>query len=160
MKQKGIEIVILAMFFMVLSEALTPINILVSFMVAFAVVSFKSQIQSKPSKYLSLKLAFLWLKYFVVLLAEVVIANVQVAKIALSPKMPVQPQVITYQSDLKDPWLLTILANSITLTPGTMTVDISGETLLIHCLNPDYVSGLDDMRMARLLKNIEGELNA
>jgi len=67
--------------------------------------------------------------------------------------------VVTYESKLSDEWLLTILANSITLTPGTMTVDIKGNQLLIHCLNKMYSNGLSDMHLEKMLFEIERDIN-
>lgn len=157
MKQNILKILSLAAFFIILSETLSLVNIVLALLVSTVVVAF-AQEKSEIFRYVTPKLLGLWFMYFFRLLIEVIKANLQVAMIALSKNMAVAPEVVPYHSDLKDPWLLTILANSITLTPGTMTVDIEGRDLLIHCLNKSYVESLNHMKMADLLMRIEGEL--
>lgn len=87
-------------------------------------------------------LAVYWLTFFGILLREIVLANIQVARIVLNPRLSVAPRVCTYTTELKSPALLAVFATAITLTPGTMTVDISESTLQIHCLTEDYASSL------------------
>lgn len=67
---------------------------------------------------------------------EMIKANLSVAAIVLHPKRPIKPGIIKIRTGLKTDVGLTILANSITLTPGTFTVDIdpAGRELYIHCL--------------------------
>ena len=71
--------------------------------------------------------------------------------------MKLSPQVVEYTSPIKDEWLLTILANVITLTPGTMSVDLNDSRLIIHCLNKEYAEGLGKMSLEKLLLKIEGD---
>jgi multicomponent Na+:H+ antiporter subunit E len=76
------------------------------------------------------------LLYFFRFLWELAKANLNVASIVLHPKRPIKPGIIKIRTGLKTDAALTTLANSITLTPGTFTVDINpakGE-LYIHCL--------------------------
>jgi len=76
------------------------------------------------------------LLYFFKFLWELIKANLNVALIVLHPKRPIKPGIIKIRTGLKTDAGLTTLANSITLTPGTFTVDINpakGE-LYIHCL--------------------------
>ncbi len=78
-----------------------------------------------------------WLRYLFVFLFEVVKANVDVVKIVLSPTLEMRPGIIAYKMDVKTDAGITLLANSITLTPGTLSVDISEDkkTLYIHALH-------------------------
>jgi len=59
-------------------------------------------------------------------------ANLNVAAIVLSPDLPLNPGIVTVRTRLKSAMGRMLLANSITLTPGTLTVDIDGELLHIH----------------------------
>ena len=73
---------------------------------------------------------------------EMIKANLQVAMIVLHPRRPIRPGIVKIRTELKKDTAVTILANSITLTPGTFTVDIdpgAGE-LYIHCIT---VEGTD-----------------
>ncbi|RMD85669.1 MAG: hypothetical protein D6815_01355 [Candidatus Dadabacteria bacterium] len=68
---------------------------------------------------------------------ELVKANVAVARAVLKPTIDVQPGILTYPTRLTENWSITLLANLITLTPGTLTVDVWGDrrTLFVHTLD-------------------------
>jgi multicomponent Na+:H+ antiporter subunit E len=70
-------------------------------------------------------------------LKELIKSNVNVALIVLSPDLPVKPGIVTVRTRLKNPMGRMLLANSITLTPGTLTVDMEGEWLHIHWVSVD-----------------------
>ena len=84
---------------------------------------------------LSLKRIAFSIVYIVVLFKEIVIANFDVAYRVIHPKMPIKPGIVLIKTTLKQDIAKLILANSITLTPGTFTLDIVGDTLLIHWIN-------------------------
>ncbi len=73
--------------------------------------------------------------YVLVLFKEIVVANLDVAYRVIHPKMPIKPGIVVIKTELKQDIAKMILANSITLTPGTFTLDILGDTLLIHWIN-------------------------
>jgi len=73
--------------------------------------------------------------YVFVLFIEIAKANFDVAYRVIHPKMPIQPGVVIIKTSLKQDMAKLILANSITLTPGTFTLDIKGDELLIHWIN-------------------------
>jgi len=84
---------------------------------------------------LSIKRIFFSIVYILVLLLEIVRANFDVAYRVIHPKMPIKPGIVTIKTSLKQDIAKLILANSITLTPGTFTLDILGDTLLVHWIN-------------------------
>jgi len=84
---------------------------------------------------LSLKRLFAFVVYLCVLLIEIVKANIDIAYRVLHPKMPIKPGIVTIRTNLKQDLAKLMLANSITLTPGTFTVDVIEDKLLIHWIN-------------------------
>jgi multicomponent Na+:H+ antiporter subunit E len=86
-----------------------------------------------PKRFFSL------LAYVFVFLWELTKANVDVAFRALNPKLPVNPGIVKVPADVKAEYGLSMLANSITLTPGTITMDIADENgktnYYIHWIN-------------------------
>jgi multicomponent Na+:H+ antiporter subunit E len=76
--------------------------------------------------------AVLYIPYW---LYYMVLANLDVAYRVLHPDMPIRPGIVRVHTDLKSSLARTFLANSITLTPGTMSVDIAGQELYIHWIN-------------------------
>ncbi len=84
-------------------------------------------------------------RYTLVFLYEVLKANIDVVKIVLSPKLNMTPGIIAYKMDVKTDAGISLLANSITLTPGTLSVDISEDrtTLYIHAL---HIEDAEDLK--------------
>jgi multicomponent Na+:H+ antiporter subunit E len=77
-----------------------------------------------------------WLLVYVpIVLWYVVIANLDVVYRVVHPDMPIHPGIVKVKTTLKNPAGRTMLANSITLTPGTLTVDIVDEYLYVHWIN-------------------------
>jgi multicomponent Na+:H+ antiporter subunit E len=72
--------------------------------------------------------------YSLWLLCEIAIANWQVVKIVLDPKLPIDPVLIRFDSRVTSDLGITIFANSITLTPGTITVEVEQGEFLVHAL--------------------------
>ena len=62
-------------------------------------------------------------------------ANLDVAYRVLHPKMPIKPGIVAIKTNLKSDVGKLLLANSITLTPGTLTIDVCGEYLFVHWIN-------------------------
>jgi len=70
--------------------------------------------------------------YVFVFFKELIVSNLDVARRVVNPKLPIKPGIVKVKTNLTSPIAKTILANSITLTPGTLTVDIQDEYLFIH----------------------------
>ena len=64
-------------------------------------------------------------------------ANVDVAARVVHPDIPIRPGIVKIKTTLQSDLARTFLANSITLTPGTLTIDIDGQDLYIHWINID-----------------------
>lgn len=78
-------------------------------------------------------LRYLWFLYYIpVFIFEVIKANLDVAYRILMPEMPIKPGIVKIKTKLKNDSALTLLANSITLTPGTLSVDVNKENGYIY----------------------------
>lgn len=75
----------------------------------------------------------------------------QIASLALRPSLPIQPHVVTFTTGLSTPLARTVLANSISLVPGTATLEVDGDRFVVHALVP---SAADDLRTAQLQNRI------
>lgn len=73
--------------------------------------------------------------FILVFIRELFKSNIAVAKIVLAPSLPINPGIVEVKTRLKSPIGRLALANSITLTPGTLTVDIEGDSLFIHWID-------------------------
>ena len=88
--------------------------------------------------------------FAVLLFWEIIKANWDVLKRVLAPSLPISPRIIDFESYLESDIAKTVLANSITLTPGTVTVDIQGQRFFIHCLSEDQVEDPGEGRLQRM----------
>ena len=100
------------------------------------------------------------LLYVIVLLVEIIRANFAITKLILSPHLDVEPCLVKFRTPLKTEAARVALANSITLTPGTITVSLEGSSLLVHALNREIADGLEGSIFEKLLARMEGALNA
>lgn len=91
------------------------------------------------------------------LLAEIFKANFQVLRFIYSPRMEVEPELRTFHTKLKSEGGKVALANSITLTPGTITVHVKDDLFLVHCLDNTLADGLEDSEFERKLQRLEGD---
>lgn len=90
--------------------------------------------------------------YIPYLLYEILLANVVVAAAILDPRMPIDPRMTRVRARLVGPLPVTTLANSITLTPGTLTVRVRGQDLVVHTLVPWARDGLFDGALERAVR--------
>ena len=80
--------------------------------------------------------ALLYLLFYpLIFLKALLVANLDVARRVLSPSLPINPAIVEVKTKLTSPLGRLVLANSITLTPGTLTVDIEGDSLYIHWID-------------------------
>ena len=104
----------------------------VSAVIALAFASFSrvySVIRWSP------KVMFYYLMYLSVFIIELVKANLNVMRLVFSPRIDIKPGIVEIKTELKSPIGRLALANSITLTPGTLVVDIKENSLFIHWIN-------------------------
>lgn len=72
-----------------------------------------------------------------IFMVELILSNIDVLKVILKPRLDIRPGIFAFPTVLEKDWEITILANLITLTPGTLVVDISDDnkTLYIHAMD-------------------------
>jgi multicomponent Na+:H+ antiporter subunit E len=101
--------------------------------------AFKTSPITAPLNYVRFVVVYIpWLLW------QIVVASLQVAYVVLHPRMPIEPSLITFNTKLPTMGSKVILGNSITLTPGTITVQISGDEFLVHTLMDISCSGIVD----------------
>ncbi len=86
---------------------------------------------------------------------EIIKANIDVARIVLHPRLPIEPSIVKFKTTLKGDTAKVSLANSITLTPGTITMDIIGDTFYVHALTREAAEDVTNWPIEDLLKEVE-----
>ena len=107
------------------------------------------------------KVIIYYLMYLGVFLVELTKANLNVMRLVFSPRIEIEPGIVEIKTSLQSPIGRLALANSITLTPGTLVVDIKDDSLFIHWINvsaTDPVAATEEIsaRFERYLKVIYG----
>jgi len=95
---------------------------------------------------------FLYLPW---LLKEVVLSNIAVAKVILSPSLPIHPRILRIAASQKTQVGQVVYANSITLTPGTVTLDVRDGHFLVHALTTESAEGLLTGEMDRRVAHLD-----
>ena len=97
---------------------------------------------------------FRFVAYMIWLCKEIVEANIEVTRLVLDPKLPIRPRMIRIEANQETSLGRVILANSITLTPGTVSVDMQGNRIWVHALSfegaEEDLSGDMDRRICKL----------
>ena len=96
-----------------------------------------------------------FVQYLYYLIKEIVFSNITVSRMILTRKEEMEPVIVHVRTRLKSETARVILANSITLTPGTITVSLTDDKLLVHCLDKSLSEGMEDSLFVRLLQKME-----
>lgn len=94
--------------------------------------------------------------YIFILIKEILRSNWAVIKIILSPRMEMEPVFVEFTTDLRTDLARVTLANSITLTPGTYTIQLKGNTYLVHGIHGPLVEGIGESKLVKQLRKLEG----
>lgn len=94
-------------------------------------------------------------RYLIWLVIEIAKCNLDVARRILDPKLPISPRLIEVQAGQKDDLGRVLYANSITLTPGTVSVETRGKTITVHALTAEAAEGLLTGDMDRRVTQVE-----
>jgi multicomponent Na+:H+ antiporter subunit E len=144
---------------MILTWNIEFLNILIGILVCFF-VSFLFRKEFKiDKKVFEIKRYIYFIEYIFVFVYYMIKANILMAYRVLSPRLPIKPAIVKIPIELKSTLARTILANSITLTPGTFTIKITDEYLYIHWIyvytyekekQKEYIVGM----MEKILKRV------
>ena len=97
----------------------------------------------------------LFVVYTLNLIWEIVKASAAVMGVAFSGKKKPEPVIVEFDSGFESNFRNVILANSITLTPGTYTLFQKGGHFTVHCLRPEYAEGMADSSFVKLLRKLK-----
>ena len=133
----------LSAFWLLLSGYFTSILLLSLGAVSVAVTVYLTlRMDRHDGERVALRIDLAIVRYWIWLLLEIVKSNVDVAKIILSPKMSLSARMVRDKATQTSDVGLVIYANSITLTPGTVTVDIRGDEFLVHAITQEAADGV------------------
>lgn len=125
--------------------------------VAAAVYAFTCKFLNwSPAKdFFLLKKSVLLLRYAGLLIWEIVKANMAMIRMTVAPDLEPDPVIVKIHTKLRTRTARVILANSITLTPGTITVSLEEDELMVHCLDRSFSEGLEGSSFEQALLKLE-----
>jgi multicomponent K+:H+ antiporter subunit E len=142
-----------------LNNTVHPAHIVLGSVLAVAIPYFTRQFWPDP---IVVDRPLLVVQYIAIVSYDIVVANLQLAALILGPMSRLRPEFVRVPLDLSSDFAVTVLASTVTLTPGTVSVDIEGEPeegrrLVVHavlCTDPDAMVQLIKSRYERRLKEI------
>jgi multicomponent Na+:H+ antiporter subunit E len=146
----------LFVFWLLLSGIYTPFLVLSGLAAAIAVAALAWRMEVADREGHPIHLTLGAVAYWPWLVKEIVKSGWQVAKIILAPRLPISPTLARFKPSQSSVVGLVTHANSITLTPGTLTVEADREAFLVHALTRAGADGLAGSEMDRRVSRLEG----
>lgn len=149
--------VLLLLFWLILSFQVTVTIAIIGCLVSYFIVIYNYDLLFGPSEASAVTFSFVKKVGILafVLIWNIVKSNIQVAKIVLSRKMPMDPGFVTIKNPLKKELNQALFANAITLTPGTLTVEMDRNQIIIHSLIKEEGNKLDDSQLEQAFIALE-----
>lgn len=144
---------ILLGFWFLLSGEFTPLLIILAVISSIIVSFLTKDLFFKEN--INIKLIIKIFMYAPWLVWQIVLANIQVLKILLKPNLDIDPSMVEFVPQVKTDIGITLLANSITLTPGTVTIFADKDHFFVHALGPEFAEGLSGGEMEKRILEIE-----
>lgn len=95
------------------------------------------------------------IKYVIKLVIEVIKSNFAVMHLIRTQKEEIKPMLVEFDLPLTEDTTQALMANTITLTPGTITVELENGRYLVHCLDEDFAEGIETSDFVELIKSME-----
>ena len=128
--------IVVMMVWMTFTTSLEPAELITGLFVSLIIAVFSSGFFSCCGLGVLFSTSIIYVvQYFFVFLWALVKSNFSMAKRVISPSLPINPGIVEFKTNLKNDTAKLILANSITLTPGTLTVDLKDDTFYIHWID-------------------------
>jgi len=148
--------ILLSAFWLINSGHYTPLLLFFMVMSVAFVVALSRYMDVVDGESQPLNITFTLPIYLIWLAKEVVVANIAVARCVWQGKESISPRTITVTANQKSDLGIVIYANSITLTPGTVSIDLEGNEILVHALNKESADDLLAGEMDRRVCRVEG----
>ena len=148
-------VILYLLFWIVLSENVRAETLCIGIIISLLVTSLNVNLVHSNRQLNFKRNILLWISYTIKLIKEILVSNFNVAKIVLSPQIVISPQVVIIRTKIKSDFHKTIFANSITLTPGTLTISLNRDKIAVHCLKDEFTLGLTNLDFENVILKVE-----
>ena len=152
-----IMLVLFFIFWLVLNSRITVEIILIGAVLAVLIYLFARLCfgYTWRTEVTLIKIAPLAIAYLFTLAFAILRSNVTVMKVVWFKKIPISPAVVKVNVHFDTDVSRAVLSNSISITPGTITASVEGDTFYVHCLSPEMIEGIEDSMFVKLLRKME-----
>lgn len=148
-----IKSLVLFLLWLLLSERLNLYHMGLGLASAFAIAWFNTDRSSLHEKTLPLRIVW----YFPWLIGRIMQSGFHLSKLILNPALPIDPKMIRYRTALREESGIVLLGNSITLTPGTITVELNTHELIVHSMDENSALDVTSNRIEKKIAGVFGE---
>lgn len=96
-----------------------------------------------------------FIEYMAVLFVLIIKANIETLKLIVSNRYDIEPTLVTFDVHFESDVTKVLFANSITLTPGTITAEVEGDTYKVHALDESFIDGINEGKIVDILHRME-----
>lgn len=143
-------------FWLLLSGIYTPFLVLAGAGASIAIAAIALRMEVADEEGYPLRFMATAASYFPWLVKEILKSGWDVARIVVDPRLPISPALVRFRPSQRTAVGLVTHANSITLTPGTLTVEADQDEFLVHALTRAGAAGLAGSEMDRRVRRLEG----
>ncbi len=133
---------------------ITIFGLVISLLINWIMIRY---LEYKPVGLKLIKKLHLVLYYIVILLRDIIVSNFLVIKFILSKDIQIQPQIVFFKVNFESDFAKTILANSITLAPGTITINVEKDVFIVHALDYTFAKDLENSKLIKILEEMEAK---
>ena len=151
----GLAVALFA-FWLALSGMFTPFLVAAGVGTSIAVAAIALRMQVADPEGFPVRFSVALVTYWPWLLKEILVSGWRVARVVLDPRLPVAPAMVRFRPSQRTTVGLATHANSITLTPGTITVEARADEFVVHALTREAAEGLEGSAMDRRVQRLEG----
>ena len=138
---------------LLLSASFNLFHVGLGLVAAFGVAWFNTD--RSASRFTILRLRIVW--YFLWLVGRILQSGFHLSVLILHPALPIDPKLIRYRTKLQEESGIVLLGNSITLTPGTITVEVNSQDLVVHAMDDKSANDVTSLHMDQRIAGLFGE---
>ena len=138
---------------LLLSESFDLFHMGLGLLAAFGVAWFNTD--RSTSRFTIPRLRIVW--YFLWLVGRILQSGFHLSVLILHPALPIDPKLIRYRTKLQEEAGIVLLGNSITLTPGTITVEVNSQDLVVHAMDDKSAHDVTSLHMDQRIAGLFGE---
>ena len=148
-----LKTMVFLLIWLLLSESFDMFHVGLGLVAASGVAWFNTD--RSTSRFTILRLRIVW--YFLWLVGRILQSGFHLSVLILHPALPIDPKLIRYRTKLQEEAGIVLLGNSITLTPGTITVEVNSQDLVVHAMDDKSAHDVTSLRFEQQIADLFGE---